>query len=179
MSGPRHQADPNRKNLPAEQCFCGNYNERVVRNLRRQTLLFKNMGGLSKLLVKVILLAGCLLMLSACPPRPIPPPPGFPSEVFTQTGMAFPVRGLRMPGTFQDWRLRQGDSIIWLPFDQVEAMRFTGPVQGGYRPAQIFLSGGDQIKAEVFVDFLIEGTTDAGYWNMPMSQVERLSVGTE
>jgi hypothetical protein len=84
-----------------------------------------------------------------------------------------------MAGTFQDWRLKQGDSIIWIPFDQVEGLRFTGPVQGGYRPAQIFLSGGDQIMGQLFVDFLIGGTTDAGYWNMPMSQVERLSIGTE
>lgn len=93
--------------------------------------------------------------------------------------MAFFVRGLRMAGTFQDWRLKQGNSMIWLPFDQVEGLRFTGPVQGDYRPAQIFISGGDQIRGQLFVDFLIEGTTDVGYWNMPMSQVERLSIGTE
>ena len=127
----------------------------------------------------LVLVVGCLLLLSACPPKPVTPPPGWPSEVFTQTGTAFSVRGLRMPGTIQDWRLKQGGSIIWLPFDQVGGVRFTGPAQGGYRPAQVYLSGGDQIRGELFVDFLIEGITDLGYWNMPMSQVERLSIGTE
>jgi len=118
-------------------------------------------------------------MLSACLPKPEPPPPGYPSEVFTESNTAFYVRGLRMAGTFQDWRLKQGGSIFWLPFDQVVGLRFTGPVQGGYRPAQVFLSEGDQIRGELFVDFIIEGTTDVGYWNMSMSQVERLSIGTE
>jgi hypothetical protein len=127
----------------------------------------------------LVLIAGCLLLLSACPPRPIPPPPGWPSEVFTQSGTSFFVRGFRMAGTFQHWRLRQGDSVIWLPFDQVGGLRFSGPVEGGYRSAQIFLSDGDQISGKLFVDFLVEGTTDVGYWNMSMSHVERLSIGTE
>ncbi len=84
-----------------------------------------------------------------------------------------------MAGTFQEWRLQQGDSIFWVPFDQVGGLRFTGPAEGSYRPAQIFLTEGDQIRGKLYVDFLLEGTTDVGYWNMPMSQVDRLSIGTE
>ena len=133
----------------------------------------------AKFLYRLVMFAACLLLLSACPPKAIPPPPGFPSEVFTEIGTAFSVRGLRMAGTFQDWRLKQGDSIFWVPFEQVEGIRFTGPIQGSYRPAQIFLTEGDQIKGQLFVDFIIEGTSDVGYWNMSMSQVERLSIGTE
>ena len=124
--------------------------------------------------------AAFLLLLSACTTKVVtPPPPTWPSEVVTQAGTAFYVRNLRLPGTFQDLRLKQGDSITWLPFDQVEAVLFTGPVQGVYRPAQIYLGGGGQVRGMLFVDVLIEGTTDQGYWNIPMSQVERLNMGTE
>jgi hypothetical protein len=45
-----------------------------------------------------------------------------------------------------------------------------------YRPADIILTGGERLQGELYVNFLLEGTTDLGYWNMPMSKVERLNL---
>lgn len=130
-------------------------------------------------------LAGLLLFLglaiAACAPKTVTPPaaPTWPSEVVSREGMAFSVRKLRIPGTTQEIRLKTGGSEIWLPLDQVAGICFTGPIKGRYRPAQVILTGGDIINGQLFVDFLLEGTTDLGYWNMPMSRVERLQIGTD
>ena len=127
------------------------------------------------------LLAGMavwLLALSACAPyQPKPPPPEVsPSMVITRDGMAFYVKHLRIPGTRQELRLKEGGTLTWIPLEQVAAVRFTGPLRDLYRQAAISLTGGETLQGEVFVDFLIEGTTDLGYWNMPMSKVERLQL---
>ena len=122
--------------------------------------------------------AGCLLALSACNPQAknLPPPAVSPSVVVTQNGTAFYVKGLRIPGTRQELRLRQGGTLTWVPLEQVSAVRFAGPVQDTYRQADIILTGGERLQGEVYVNFLLEGATDLGYWNMPLSKVESLNL---
>ena len=127
------------------------------------------------------LLAGfarCLLVWTGCMPQksPTPPPVTYPSVVVSRDGIAFYVQGLRIPGTRQELRLKEGDSLTWLPL-QVAIVRFTGPIRDTYRSAIIFLTGGEKLQRDVFVDFLIEGTTDIGYWNMSMRKVGSLEMG--
>jgi hypothetical protein len=122
--------------------------------------------------------AGCLLALPACNPqaKKPPPPPVSPSMVVTKDGMAFFVKKLRIPGTRQELRLREGGTLTWVPLEQVSAVRFTGPVQDTYRQAVITLTSGERLQGEVHVNFLLEGATDLGYWNMPLSKVESLNL---
>ena len=121
---------------------------------------------------------GCLLGLPACNPeaKKGPPPEVSPSVVVTQDGTAFYVKKLRIPGTRQELRLRQSGTLTWVPLEQVSAVRFTGPMQDTYRQGEITLTGGERLQGEVFVNFLVEGTTDLGYWNMPLSKVDRLNL---
>jgi hypothetical protein len=129
-------------------------------------------------LVWLAVVAGCLLALSACNPQAnkLPPLPVTPSMVITQDGMAYYVKGVRIPGTRQELRLRQGGTLTWIPLEQMSAVRFTGPVQDTYRQALVTLTGGERLQGEVYVNFLLEGTTDLGYWNMPMSKVASLNL---
>jgi len=131
-----------------------------------------------RVLTLLAVVAGCLLALSACNPQAnkLPPLPVSPSMVVTQEGMAYYVKGVRIPGTRQELRLRQSGTLTWVPLEQVSAVRFSGPVQDTYRQAVITLTGGERLQGEVFVNFLIEGTTDLGYWNMPMVKVESLNL---
>jgi hypothetical protein len=134
-------------------------------------------AGLRSLALLAVI-AGWLLALPACNPqaKKLPPPPVSPSMVVTQDGMAFYVKGLRIPGTRQELRLREGGTLTWVPLEQVSAVQFSGPVQDTYRRAVITLTGGERLKGEVYVNFLIEGVTDLGYWNMPMSKVASLNL---
>jgi hypothetical protein len=134
-------------------------------------------AGLGALTLPAVV-AGCLLALSACNPQAnkLPPPPASPSVVVTQDGTAFYVIRLRIPGTRQELRLRQSGTLTWVPLEQVSAVRFAGPVHDTYRQADIILTGGERLQGEVYVNFLLEGTTDLGYWNMPMSKVDRLNL---
>ena len=129
-------------------------------------------------LALLAVIAGWLLALPACNPqaKKLPPLPVSPSMVVTQDGMAFYVKGLRIPGTRQELRLRQSGTLTWVPLEQVSAVRFSGPVQDTYRQAVITLTGGERLQGEVDVNFLIEGTTDLGYWNMPMRKVASLNL---
>jgi hypothetical protein len=129
-------------------------------------------------LALLAVVAGGLLALAACNPQALKPPPlpVSPSVVFTQDGVAFYVKGLRIPGTRQELRLREGGTLTWVPLEQVSAVRFSGPVRDTYRQAVITLTGGERLQGEVYVNFLIEGTTDLGYWNMPMSKVASLNL---
>lgn len=142
----------------------------------------RNFDGIP-LSFKVSALFVCLVMalaMAACAPKFVPPPPVTePSRVVTQEGIAFYVRGLRIPGTRQDLKVKEGETLTWIPLILVKQLRFSGPVSDRYRSAEIILAGGERIKGEVFVDFLVEGTTDLGYWNMPMGKVARLELGTE
>jgi hypothetical protein len=135
-----------------------------------------NLAGL-KALVRLAVLAACLLPLSACNPQVKKPPQEVPaSVVVTRDSTIFYVKGLRIPGTRQELRLKEGGTLTWVPLEQVYAVRFTGPVRDTYRQAVIILTGGERLQAEVYVNFLIEGVTDLGYWNMPMSKVDRLNL---
>jgi hypothetical protein len=129
-------------------------------------------------LVWLAVVAGYLVALCACNPQAnkLPPPPVSPSMVITQEGMAYYVKGVRIPGTRQELRLRQSGTLTWIPLEQVLAVQFSGPVQDTYRQAVITLTGGERLQGEVFVNFLIEGTTDLGYWNIPMTKVASLNL---
>ena len=135
------------------------------------------LAGLRALALLAVV-AGCLLALPACNPQAMkpPPPPVSHSMVVTQDGTAFYVKGLRIPGTRQELRLRESGTLTWVPLEQVSAVTFSGPIQDTYRQAVITLTGGERLKGEVYVNFLIEGTTDLGYWNMPMSKVASLNL---
>ena len=135
------------------------------------------LAGLRALALLAVV-AGWLLALPACNPqaKKLPPPPVSPSMVITQDGTAFYVKGLRIPGTRQELRLRESGTLTWVPLEQVSAVRFTGPVQDTYRQAVITLTGGERLQGELYVNFLIEGTTDLGYWNMPMRKVASLNL---
>ncbi len=119
--------------------------------------------------------------LAACAPKVVVlPPVSQPSVVTTQEGMAFYVRRLRLPGTRQELLLRSGGTRTWLPLAAMQELRFTGPLQKRYRPALIYLTSGEQLQGEIFVgQILLEGATDLGYWNMPLSKVLRLEFGTD
>ena len=52
----------------------------------------------------------------------------------------------------------------------------SGRIQDTCRQGVITLTGGERLQGEVYVNFLIEGTTDLGYGNMPMRQVESLNL---
>ena len=129
-------------------------------------------------LVLLAVVAGCLVAVSACNPQAMkpPPPPVSPSMVVTQDGIAFYVKGLRIPGTRQELRLREGGTLTWVPLEQVSAVQFSGPIHDTYRQGVITLTGGERLKGEVYVNFLIEGTTDLGYWNMSMTKVASLNL---
>lgn len=114
-----------------------------------------------------------------CAPEVTPTPLTWPSVVVTEDRQAFYVSGLQIPGTRQELRLRDGDANLWLPLPLVQSLQFTGPAKEGYRPAKIVLTTGGSLQMEVFVNHLLEGRTDLGYWNMPFSQVSRLEMGTE
>lgn len=135
------------------------------------------LAGLRALALPTVF-AGCLLALYACNPQAIKPPPPVvsPSVVVTQDGTAFYVKGLRIPGTRQELRLREGGTLTWVPLEQVSTVRFAGSIRDTYRQAVIILTGGERLQGEVYVNFLIEGTTDLGYWNMPMGKVESLNL---
>jgi hypothetical protein len=135
------------------------------------------LAGLRTLALPAVV-AGCLLALSACNPQAnkLPPLPVSPSMVVTQDGTAFYVKGLRIPGTRQELRLRESGTLTWVPLEQVSAVRFTGPIQDTYRHGEITLTGGERLKGEVYINFLLEGATDLGYWNMPMSKVASLNL---
>jgi hypothetical protein len=124
-----------------------------------------------------------LWLLAACAPRELPPPPAaptYPSRVITQDGLAFMVHRLRLPGTRQKLTVRDGGTNQWLPLHLLQSLRFTGPTQGGYRPAEIVLISGEKMRGEIYVvNVLVEGSTDLGYWNMRLSQIERLYLGRD
>ncbi len=127
-----------------------------------------------------ILAAVCFLCLGSCAPEPVVPPPvTYPSVVTTEDGMAFFVSDLKLPGTSQKLRLREGSTLTWIPLALIQYLRFTGPLYDTYRPAVIMLTSGERLQGEVRVDELIlQGQTDLGYWNMPFKKVLHIKMGT-
>lgn len=122
-----------------------------------------------------------LSLMAACAPKALPPPPVplYPTKVITQDGMAFMVNGFRLPGTRQELTLRFDGSKQWMDLNLLQSVRFTGPVHKWYRQAELILTSGERMQAEVFVNLVVEGNTDLGYWNMSLSKVERLDLGND
>ena len=121
------------------------------------------------------------MLVAACAPKTVPPTPVslYPTSVITQDGMAFMVKSFRLPGTRQEVALRFDGSKQWMALNLLQSVRFRGPSQKGYRQAEIILTSGERVQAEVFVNTIVEGSTDLGYWNMPLAQVERLDLGSD
>ena len=142
----------------------------------------KNAAALSRIpaLFRYGLLA--LGLVAACAPLAAPPPPPiptYPTRVITEDGMAYAVSGFKLPGTRQELTLRVDDARQWIPLDQIQSVRFSGPVRHNYRQAEIVLLGGERFQAKVYVHILVEGTTDIGYWNMSLSKIARLDLGSD
>ena len=129
----------------------------------------------------VCLLLSFLFFSSGCTPPPLPPPPivTYPSRIVTEDGGTFLINDLRLPGTFQEFRLRSGTSSMWVQPSQIQSIRFSGPERDRYRSADIYFVDGHRLKTEVFVDVLLEGNADFLYWNMPLSRVQLLQFGTQ
>ncbi len=116
-------------------------------------------------------LALMLCFIVACPPPPVKPPI-VPSVVMTEAKVQYNVSGLKLPGTRQELKTRRGDSHLWIPLRDIAALRFAGIVQpDDFRRARIVLTTGEVLEVEVHTRCLIEGDTEAGYWNMPLGQV--------
>ncbi|MBW1917301.1 MAG: hypothetical protein JRI57_04660 [Deltaproteobacteria bacterium] len=128
---------------------------------------------------KVWLLGLILWLGAACAPQMVPAPLTWPSVVITEDGLAYYVRGLRLPGTRQELRVREAGANTWIPLTLIQRLEFTGPDQDGYRPAKIVLTSGEALQSEISINYMLEGNTDLGYWNMPLTKVSRLEVGTE
>ena len=121
-----------------------------------------------------------LWLVGACAPQAAPPPPPtYPSRVITQEGMAYMVNRLRLPGTRQEILIQDGSVKQWLPLNLIQSLRFSGAPRERYRQAEIILTSGERLQGEVFVGTLVEGTTDLGYWNMPLARIERLDLGAD
>ncbi len=124
------------------------------------------------------LLAAALLFIAACSlhSKPPPPPPNFPARVITQDGLAFYVQNFRLPGSRQDLQMKQGEAKTWVPLSIVGNIHFRDPEKDRYRVAEILLLSGEKLKGEIFVDTLVEGSTDVGYWNIHFNKVERVDL---
>ncbi len=122
-----------------------------------------------------------LLAVGACAPLP-PPPSSFvktPSKVVSEEGMEYFVYGLRLPGTSQDFKMRQDGALLWLPLSIIRDLRLSGPEVDNYRQAEVVLTSGEKLRGELFVGQLIGGTTDVGYWNLSLKKVRNLDMGEE
>lgn len=132
-------------------------------------------------LTRCIFFGLLVILAGACGPREIvvPAPEVLPSRVLTSEGMRFEVLNLRIPGTKQDLKMKIAGTTNWIPLSEVANIRFTGPQTEQYRPAMVFLVRGGRLEGEVFVDFILEGQSDQGYWNISMTQVEAVDFGTD
>jgi hypothetical protein len=127
-----------------------------------------------------LFLAAALLAVTACvrPPKP-PPPIKIPSKVVTEEGYEFAVYGLKLPGSSQELKLKKGGALTWIPLSIIEIITFSGPEDERFRPADIVLISGEKLKGDLFVDQIIEGNTDLGYWNMPLKNIRQVGMGEE
>ena len=76
-----------------------------------------------KILALLIGFVCCLLAAAGCHRVQMEPPVTYPSVVTTRAGLAFHVRGLGIPGTMQELRLKEGGTLTWVPLKQVSAVR--------------------------------------------------------
>jgi hypothetical protein len=126
-----------------------------------------------------LLLAAALLTASSCGPLPPVPPIKTPSKVITEEGIEFTVWALKLPGTMQELKLKTGGSTTWVPLSVIRVITFTGPESDRFRPADIVLTSWEKLSGDLFVDQIIEGSTDLGYWNMPLAKVRQVGLGDE
>ncbi len=127
-----------------------------------------------------LILAAALLSASSCnrtPPRT--PIIKTPSKVITEAGIEFYVWRLKLPGSSQELKLKQAGSTTWVPLSVIQVITFTGPETDRYRSADIFLTSGERLQGDLFVDLIIEGSTDLGYWNMSLTKVRQIGLGEE
>ena len=129
----------------------------------------------------VVLVLGLACFLGACAEKQVAPPPTptWPSIVTSDEGVQYYVSGLRIPGTRQEIRTRKGEANLWIPLSQITGIRFTTPVFEDYRAAEIVLNSGETLRVEVEANQILEGRTEAGYWNMPLSNMNSLELGTQ
>jgi hypothetical protein len=99
--------------------------------------------------------------------------------VVTEAGYEYFVWGLKLPGTSQELKLKQAGSTTWVPLSAIKYVFFTGPEIDRYRQGKIVFTSGEKLEGDIFVDMLIEGTTDVGYWNIPLREVRQLGLGEE
>jgi len=128
----------------------------------------------------------CCLVLAvwlapACRYKAPPPPPApvYPTRVISQDGVSYMVHRFRIPGTRQEFTLRYDGTKLWMALNLFQRVQFSGAAKDGYRQAEITLASGERMQAEVFVNTIVEGETDLGYWNMSLSQINRLDLGSD
>jgi hypothetical protein len=121
------------------------------------------------------------VLIGACAEVQVPPSPTWPSIVTAEDRVQYNVTGLRIPGSRQEIRTQKGDANLWVPLSQVSSLRFTAPAQDefDYRAAQIVLTSGEILQVQVDASQILEGRTEAGYWNMPLRKIYSLELGTE
>ncbi len=136
-------------------------------------------GGVRRVLTLLGLLTALLCLAGCYPEPPVTPPPTTPTKVITESGIEYLVYSIKLPGTLQELKLRQGETFIWIPLSIIGYIRFTGPETDGYRPAEIMLSSGEKFRGELYSGQIIEGKTDIGDWNMPLKDVRAMSMGME
>ncbi len=126
-------------------------------------------------------LAAVLLATAACipPSNPKPLQIRVPSKVITEEGIEYFVFGLKLPGSSQELKFKSGETTTWLPLSAIGVITFTGPEDDRFRPADIVLFSGENLKGNLFVGQIIEGTTDLGYWNMPLGKARQIGFGEE
>jgi hypothetical protein len=90
------------------------------------------------------------------------------------------VSDLRVPGTRQEIRTQKGDANLWIPLNSISSLRFTDPPEPerDYRWSQIVLTSGEILRVRVETNQILEGRTEAGYWNMPMKKLYSLELGS-
>jgi hypothetical protein len=131
-------------------------------------------------LARIIFLSLLVVMAIGCRREVVQPPiEPWPSRVVTSEGIMFEVFKLKIPGTKQDLKIKMGGTTTWIPLSEVANIRLWGPIVEQYRPARIFLLKGGRIEGELFVDFILEGTFNQAYWNVPMNQVVSLDMGSD
>ena len=138
----------------------------------------------AKLRTLLSLLLGAALLAvaaSACqsPKTAAPPPIRVPSKVITEEGVEYFVFGLKLPGTSQELKLKGGGTTTWVPLSIIEVITFSGTEDDQFRPVDLVLSSGEKLKGDLYVGQIIEGTTDLGYWNMPLKKVRQIGFGQE
>jgi hypothetical protein len=121
-----------------------------------------------------------VVLAAACAEVQVAPPPTWPSIVTGEDRVQYYVSDLRVPGTRQEIRTQKGDANLWIPLNSISSLRFTDPPEPerDYRWSQIVLTSGEILRVRVETNQILEGRTEAGYWNMPMKKLYSLELGS-